>query len=93
MTLPEPDGLLFDLDGTLVESMPDLHDALDGALKHHGGAGPTVVFEGTIEGIVKVGHGFHQGPIQIEEQAVGFGQGHGRRPWLVKQEAISRGTR
>ena len=39
MTLPEPDGLLFDLDGTLVESMPDLRDALDGALKHHGGAG------------------------------------------------------
>ena len=32
MTLPEPDGLLFDLDGTLVESMPDLRDALDGAL-------------------------------------------------------------
>ena len=39
MTLPEPDGLLFDLDGTLVESMPDLRDALDGALKHHGGVG------------------------------------------------------
>ena len=37
MTLPEPDGLLFDLDGTLVESMPDLRDTLDGALKHHGG--------------------------------------------------------
>ena len=37
--LAKPDGLLFDLDGTLVESMPDLRDALDGALKHHGGVG------------------------------------------------------
>ena len=34
----KPDGLLFDLDGTLVESCPP-RDALDGALKHHGGVG------------------------------------------------------
>ena len=39
MSLPEPDGLLFDLDGTLVESMPDLRDALDQALRHHVGVG------------------------------------------------------
>ena len=47
-----------------------------------------VVFEGTIEGVAKVGHGLHQGAVRIKEQAVGFGQGHGRRPWLVEEEAI-----